>query len=175
MQFLDSGSRRDAPWSIAYCSRMSRFISDEGVYELAASAESRNRQMGVSGVLLVRNSCFFQVLEGHVGFVRDLYQRILADPRHTAVTKVLDASITEPVFSGWPMRLVTVEDIAHEERAIVSRALDGLERHDGDDRRTLDLASLSACSGALARGVYRKPGEGAAFERRPGCDPNLGR
>jgi hypothetical protein len=153
----DCMTHRNSPWSIAYFSRASAPLSDKQLYELAARAESRNRQLSVSGVLLVRNNHFFQVLEGHVGFVSDLYQQIAADPRHTSVTKVLDAPIARPAFSGWPMRLITTEDISLEELDIVGRALDALERHAGDETRNLDLAALVACSNALVRGVYRRP------------------
>jgi len=150
-------THRNSPWSIAYFSRASTPLSDKQLYELVARAESRNHRINLCGVLLVRNNHFFQVLEGHVGFVSDLYQQIAADPRHTCVTKVLDAPIARPAFSGWHMRLITIEDISLEERDIVGCALDALERHAGDETHNLDLAALEACSNALVRGVYRRP------------------
>ena len=153
-------------WSIAYCSRMSTFMSDRQLYELVARAESRNHQMSVSGVLLVRGNCFLQILEGHAGFVHELYQSIAADSRHTSVTKLLDAPIAGPAFSGWPMRLITIDDISREERDIVERALDAVERHPAEAPLETDLACLSACSGALARGVYRKPDAAVAGSPR---------
>ena len=108
-------------------------------------------------MLLVRNNRFFQILEGHVGIVGDLYERIAADPHHTGVTKVTDAPIAQPAFGGWHMRLITLDDVALEERDIVGRALDALERYDGGETHTLDLTALAACSNALVRGVYRRP------------------
>jgi len=155
--FHEGKPPQTSSWSIAYCSRMTKFLTEAQLYELAAAASACNHRLGIRGLLLIRGRTFFQILEGSEGFVRYLYGRIALDTRHTSVTKVIDGPIDHPRFGDWHMRLVTPDDISPDERSIVGAALDAFERHGGFEPQTPILPDLKACSDALARGVYRNP------------------
>jgi hypothetical protein len=60
-----------------------------------------NREADVTGILLVRHGGFLQVLEGPTAAVDKTYERILSDPRHTAVTAIEDAGIAHRRFADW--------------------------------------------------------------------------
>ncbi|WP_293675999.1 BLUF domain-containing protein [uncultured Phenylobacterium sp.] len=62
-----------------------------------------NRQVGVTGLLLVHEDHFVQALEGAAEVVMTTYRRILDDPRHEQ-SKVLSAGpATEREFGDWNM------------------------------------------------------------------------
>ena len=70
------------------------------------SARSHNRELGVTGALLVTPDSFVQALEGDEATVRALYDRIEKDPRHDEVTVLEADGVTGPVFSRWAMAKV---------------------------------------------------------------------
>ncbi|MDB5971976.1 MAG: hypothetical protein JWQ90_4426 [Hydrocarboniphaga sp.] len=72
---------------------------------LMASARRRNSEQDVSGMLLYTGDSFFQVLEGSESSVASMYERILLDPRHTHITKVIQEPIFQRSFASWTMGL----------------------------------------------------------------------
>ena len=73
------------------------------------TARRNNRQLGVTGALLISGDAFVQALEGEESVVRDLYDSISRDPRHERVT-VLEAGIVdERAFGRWAMAKVAAE------------------------------------------------------------------
>ncbi len=54
-------------------------------------------------MLLYADNTFFQVLEGELSVVENLYRRISADPRHQRVMKLIQEPIEARDFSDWGM------------------------------------------------------------------------
>jgi len=77
-------------------------------------ARTFNAAHGLTGLLLFRDGIFLQLLEGHEFDVRQLYEKICMDSRHTRVTKLIDEPITERDFSTWSMgfHIITDDDLA---------------------------------------------------------------
>jgi hypothetical protein len=71
------------------------------------TARSRNKQVGVTGALLLTDHYFVQALEGEESVVRALYARIAEDPRHEQVTLIEDRAVGVRVFSRWAMAEVS--------------------------------------------------------------------
>ncbi|OWF66585.1 hypothetical protein B6A14_00970 [Polynucleobacter hirudinilacicola] len=85
--------------------------------QLAAILESavrHNRENDISGMLLYSGGNFLQVLEGTKEQVRETYQRICRDLRHTNILILTQEEINERHFSDWSMgyRQLSEADVA---------------------------------------------------------------
>ena len=93
---------------LIYLSRATVPFSDAQLQDLLTQARLHNAAHGITGVLLYGNDQFVQVMEGEVGAVRTLYERIQRDPRHGGVTTFADKDITERAFPEWSMAFNTL-------------------------------------------------------------------
>lgn len=83
---------------------ISHSLADAGVVEnIVARARQLNRQRGITGALLFTGGHFAQWIEGPPQALADTMARIEADPRHNAITHLLDTEIHERRFSDWTM------------------------------------------------------------------------
>ena len=76
---------------------------DDSVSAIIQASIRNNRQVSVTGLLLIHEGCFVQALEGPTEAVLDTYGRIQADPRH-AEARVLQAGpAAAREFGDWNM------------------------------------------------------------------------
>lgn len=101
---------------IIYCSRAVRDVTPEELIDLLAVARRNNEAAGLSGMLLYSSQSFLQLLEGEPAALERAYDRIGADPRHTALRLLLDTEVPRPLFPDWTMGFdhVDDEDLADE-------------------------------------------------------------
>jgi len=89
---------------LIYASRSTRPITDGMVEDVLAKSRVYNPDAGITGVLCVcGDNAFMQALEGGRDEVNQLYSRLLHDTRHTNVTLLEYAEITERSFANWRM------------------------------------------------------------------------
>ena len=97
---------------LIYASRSSGPITDELTEDVLAKSRSSNPDAGITGVLCVcQSGVFMQVLEGGREEVNLLYGKVLRDTRHTDVTLLEYAELTERRFSSWRMGHVDVNKL----------------------------------------------------------------
>ena len=77
--------------------------------EIAQESAKRNRERGITGVMLVQDRNVVQVLEGEEDAVRALYHKISKDSRHGGCTVLLTRHCESRAFSDWHMGLCEVE------------------------------------------------------------------
>lgn len=94
---------------LLYASRASASIDQEELHTLLRHCKSANPRQGVTGVLCFSSGIFMQVLEGGRMAVNALYNKIVADPRHTDVVLLDYAEIRERRFAGWSMGQVNLQ------------------------------------------------------------------
>ncbi len=75
--------------------------------EIFATARRNNRQIGVTGALVVADEWFAQTLEGEESAVRELYERIATDSRHEQVTVLEATNVEDRTFGRWAMARVS--------------------------------------------------------------------
>lgn len=75
------------------------------------TANARNADHGITGVLCEGQGVYLQVLEGESPAVTGLYARIYADPRHTDLALIHCESIAARRYSGWSMAHVHLSDV----------------------------------------------------------------
>jgi hypothetical protein len=71
-------------------------------------SKANNPPAGITGVLCCSDNMYLQVLEGGRTAVNQLYNRIVADPRHKDVELLSYQQIGERHFAGWSMGQVNV-------------------------------------------------------------------
>jgi len=96
---------------VSYISKSSRPFTRADIDQLAADAAERNRPKGITGMLMSSGDIFYQVLEGPVEMVDELFQKIAADPRHRDVL-VLSAQdeVEDRQFPTWAMKKVNLDE-----------------------------------------------------------------
>lgn len=88
--------------TITYWSRATNPMGDEELLELLRKSRRNNALRGVTGLLLYRNQCFLQVLEGPESVVESLIKTIEADPRHHSI-RTLCREVGPRQFGAWQM------------------------------------------------------------------------
>lgn len=152
----------------AYTSVLAPDYSEAELVPILTKARRTNATLQATGILLSHQRSFFQVLEGPRSRIDALYERISGDPRHTAVTQLVNEPISERSFRDWTMGLLepTPADLA---------AVPGLEPvvAAGGTLADLDASQARALLDSLARGPLRLRCETAMV--RTLITPQLGR
>ncbi len=79
---------------------------------ILASARRRNVAEKITGLLLYYRGVFVQILEGEKESVFNIYEKFIGtDPRHTALNKVHQNTISHRSFSEWSMGFVGAAEI----------------------------------------------------------------
>lgn len=79
---------------------------------ILASARRRNAFEKITGMLLYYRGEFVQILEGEKKSVENMYEKFIGpDPRHTALNKVHQNTISHRSFSEWSMGFVGAAEI----------------------------------------------------------------
>jgi hypothetical protein len=93
---------------VAYASAATEDFSSQSVADLLARARSTNEALGVTGMLLLVERSFFQILEGAPDVVEPLYAKIGLDRRHNRIVKLIFEPIEARDFRDWSMGLARV-------------------------------------------------------------------
>lgn len=99
---------------IIYLSAAVRPLTDDDLTLLLTQCRRNNERLGVTGALVYGDGQFMQVMEGEEVAVRELYQRLATDPRHTGLMKLADKDIPHRSFGSWRMAFerVSAEDFS---------------------------------------------------------------
>ena len=98
---------------LLYASRPLDTIDDRFVQSILESSRRHNPEHGITGLLCTQpgEGVFLQVLEGARHEVNALYSNIVRDPRHTDVTLLYYAEISERRFASWKMGSVSLQRV----------------------------------------------------------------
>ncbi|TVR47405.1 MAG: BLUF domain-containing protein [Planctomycetota bacterium] len=98
-------------YQMTYVSKVADGVTLSDCKAIAAHSEKNNARDGVTGCLMLCDGWFLQVLEGAIGAVNRIYERIIKDPRHRYPTILGAGYQMQRNFPVWQMRLVHVRDI----------------------------------------------------------------
>lgn len=90
---------------------------DFEVDQIIEKAMTRNRAVGLTGLLLVIRGHFIQALEGQVDEVRTTYARISRDPRHRDLHIITQGPTADRLFGDWSM---CASSLAPSDKAILN-------------------------------------------------------
>lgn len=88
---------------LIYASAAQREFSDSEIADLLQTARDNNERLGLTGMLLLVDGSFFQVLEGPPEVVDALEARIERDPRHVQMVRIIREAIPRRFFEDWTM------------------------------------------------------------------------
>ena len=88
---------------LVYTSTPTRPMSPEDFESILLTARERNRRVGITGILLFRDDCFIQFLEGPPAEVDALLDDIVADERHHHLRVILTEMTADRSFPDWQM------------------------------------------------------------------------
>jgi len=77
--------------------------------EIFSVARSSNKELGVTGALLITDDEFVQTLEGPEPAVRELYTKIYKDKRHEHLEVLDSGDVSGRVFGRWAMAKVAAD------------------------------------------------------------------
>lgn len=98
--------------SLTYVSSATSFLTPDELLALLKTARDNNGRLGLTGMLLYKDGNFMQVLEGEEAPLRQLYAKIIKDPRHSGLIKLLDQTIETRQFPSWSMAFTNLDDVS---------------------------------------------------------------
>ena len=96
---------------LKYISRFAKALSQEELARLAENAAIKNKELGITGIMIASGGIFFQVIEGPKENVDLLFREIAKDSRHEDI--LLLGSEQNPnltrLFPEWNMRKIDLD------------------------------------------------------------------
>lgn len=106
---------------VLYISSVAPGVTSSDVERLVASSRRRNRQLDITGALVVCSVRFAQVLEGREDAIEEMLAKIAKDPRHTNMKLLARFAIEKRLCDSWDMAFVddeswgaTLDGVANE-------------------------------------------------------------
>ena len=87
--------------AICYISDFAKGLNPSAIKELVENVDINNNQEQITGLLILKNKHFFQILEGETKKVDTLFKKIQKDPRHRRIIKLLDTDIEGKIFNDY--------------------------------------------------------------------------
>jgi hypothetical protein len=88
---------------LVYVSSATRPFSGKDLRVLLETCRKNNAELGVTGMLLYKDGNIMQVIEGVEGAMRELYEKIAADPRHGGEITLQQGFAEGRQFPHWSM------------------------------------------------------------------------
>jgi len=96
-------------YQLIYLSKATRSMSLRETMSIVDSAQERNRDKGITGVLCGGGGYFMQVLEGEHGAVSETFSRIMRDSRHDDLRLIDFSLVRSRTFGDWSMKLINLD------------------------------------------------------------------
>lgn len=93
----------DMIYQTAYLSSAVDRLNEDDIALILAKSQTNNKALGVTGMLLLMDQVFFQVLEGEKNVVEALVERIEKNPLHTGLIRVVTIEREDRLFPDWSM------------------------------------------------------------------------
>lgn len=109
---------------LVYVSSAVSLMSPEELSTLLQVSRRNNERDGITGMLLYKGGTFIQAIEGSEEAVATLYTRVLKDPRHTHIIKLLESTTEERMFPNWSMGFRNADKLSEEDQTAITSFLD---------------------------------------------------
>lgn len=97
---------------LIYISSATKLMDDDELLFLLEQSREKNLKLNVTGMLLYKDGCFMQMLEGEKQAVLDLYKTIVVDHRHKGVITIITGDIEKRNFKDWSMGFCNIDKAA---------------------------------------------------------------
>lgn len=109
--------------SLIYVSSSVKLLNTQELFDILRNARANNQKMDITGMLLYKGGNFMQVLEGPDEAVKNLYDSIQKDSRHSGITMLSEEKIVERQFSKWEMAFQNLDEMPIQNEAGYSQFL----------------------------------------------------
>ena len=106
-----SETNSDHLFHLGYVSTETVDLGSVGMVELLTEARRINTLRDITGLLLHRDRSFYQVLEGAEDIVRQTFDSIEKDKRHTAIDVLFEGEVDEREFPDWQMGFLNLDGV----------------------------------------------------------------
>jgi hypothetical protein len=106
-----SKTTSDRLFHLGYVSTEIGDLGSAGMVELLTEARRINTSRDITGLLLHRERSFYQVLEGAEDVVRQTFDSIEKDQRHTAIDVLFEGEVDEREFPDWQMGFLNLDGV----------------------------------------------------------------
>ena len=106
-----SKTNSDRLFHLGYVSTETGHMASAGMVELLTEARRINTSRDITGLLLHRDRSFYQVLEGAEDVVRQTFDSIENDERHTAIDVLFEGEVDEREFPDWQMGFLNLDGV----------------------------------------------------------------
>lgn len=91
-------------------SSQSRIMSQKSIEEFLFQVREKNKQLTITGILLLIQGKFVQYIEGPADEIDKVYQSISNDKRHTDMILLDSGDLKDRQFKDWSMAYKEVEE-----------------------------------------------------------------
>ena len=106
-----SKTNSDHLFHLGYVSTETLDLGSAGMVKLLTEARRINTSRDITGLLLHRDRSFYQVLEGAEDIVRQTFDSIEKDKRHTAIDVLFEGEVDEREFPDWQMGFLNLDGV----------------------------------------------------------------
>ena len=106
-----SETNSDHLFHLGYVSTEPGDLGAAGMVKLLTEARRINTSRDITGLLLHRDRSFYQVLEGAEDIVRQTFDSIEKDKRHTAIDVLFEGEVDEREFPDWQMGFLNLDGV----------------------------------------------------------------
>ena len=106
-----SKTNSDHLFHLGYVSTETGDLGSTGMVKLLTEARRINTSRDITGLLLHRDRSFYQVLEGAEDIVRQTFDSIEKDKRHTAIDVLFEGEVDEREFPDWQMGFLNLDRV----------------------------------------------------------------
>lgn len=114
---------------LTYISDRCAGVSKEQLSLIHQQAEHNNARLHITGLLLMTNKHFMQLLEGDAATVQSQFAKIAKDSRHENVRLVSERAVTLRQFPDWHMGLKRILDDDEQQDLSAVIHLYGQQQH----------------------------------------------
>ncbi|MBF4614988.1 BLUF domain-containing protein [Curtobacterium sp. VKM Ac-1376] len=100
--------------SLVYTSTQTRPITDSELAQILAVGREKNTRLGITGMLAHRDDNCIGIIEGDDDVVRQRFEQVQADPRHTNVRVLLDEPVQQRSFPDWSMAFQSLDPLMRD-------------------------------------------------------------
>ncbi|TQV72297.1 BLUF domain-containing protein [Aliikangiella marina] len=98
---------------LVYTSRSISTLDEHDVQEILKGAYAKNKELGITGVLVYYNQQFMQLIEGCSNAINPLFQSICHDARHYDIKLVSYTELEQRSYNDWEMGYVDPKTVSN--------------------------------------------------------------
>lgn len=91
---------------LIYISKANQNLSYSDIQAILTSSKVNNTREGITGLLILRDDYFVQLLEGSEAAVKKILGNIIMDERNSSLKVLIETTSNERLFEGWEMAFV---------------------------------------------------------------------